>query len=213
MKLVACLFIGSSLVALSQPTYCSPIQDQINNLGNVQNQLQAQELARQQEIEYQRQLREREAIERAEKSRRDDIARQTKAREQAIARESARQASMQKDKDRDQAYEDQLRALEVEKLKKRVNREDDYIDVELTAKRAEADRIKADADAQRNVSEGIKTKLSGEGNAAVNVSEGVKSKLSGEGAAAVADSEGNKNKLTSEGKATETANKKGVFGW
>lgn len=107
----------------------------------------------------------------------------------AQAREKARLAAAKKDeraygeyiadKKRDQAYEDQLRLLELEALKlelerkkARVKREDDFIEQELKREAAKTDVIQSDADAQRNISKGTEVLLIKEGEARVKKESG-----------------------------------------
>lgn len=77
------------------------------------------------------------------------------------------------DKSRDQAFEDQLRLLEIEERKSeleakkaRVARANDFIDHELKRYNAETDVVQSEADATRNVSSGTKDMLSGIGKGA-----------------------------------------------
>ena len=78
------------------------------------------------------------------------------------------------DKLRDQNYEDQLRALEIEQKKldlqseqAKVARSNEYIDQDLKSEAAKTDFVQSQADANRNVSSGIKTLLEKTGDAEV----------------------------------------------
>jgi hypothetical protein len=55
----------------------------------------------------------------------------------------------QKDKNRQQAYEDQLRSLEIQVLTARANRTDDYINAELAREVAKTDGVQSEADRTR----------------------------------------------------------------
>jgi hypothetical protein len=99
----------------------------------------------------------------------------------AAALQKQREEAAQADKLRNQAYEDQLRDLNLERqkaqleaLKARAARENDYINADLAHQsaetdvvRSEADRTRSEADANRNVSSGVKNFLDQSGAAAV----------------------------------------------
>ncbi|WP_428376237.1 DUF5384 family protein [Lichenicoccus sp.] len=98
----------------------------------------------------------------------------------AAERERARLADAHADKARDQGYQDQLRAIDVqEKLlrlqaaKARVARENEFIDRDLQKQSAENDVIKSQADAVRNLSSGEKTLLEKTGDAEVKAQSGL----------------------------------------
>ena len=83
-------------------------------------------------------------------------------RNERLADEQRRAAAIK----RDQGYQDQLRALDLEqkklqleKLKSRTARENDFIDRELKRLDAQTDAIQSEADTNRNLSEGAKTYL------------------------------------------------------
>jgi hypothetical protein len=85
-----------------------------------------------------------------------------------IAKEQERAEALK----RDQAYLDQLRALQleqqklqVERLKAHTARENEFIDRELKRLDARTDVLQSEADANRNVSEGTKTFLNKAGEA------------------------------------------------
>jgi hypothetical protein len=94
----------------------------------------------------------------------------------AAAQQRAEQAAAEQQKaealSKDQAYQDQLRAidleqkqLQLEKLKAQTARESDFIDRELKRLDAQTDVIQSEADANRNLSEGTKTFLDKAGDA------------------------------------------------
>ncbi|MFA2151189.1 DUF5384 family protein, partial [Escherichia coli] len=84
----------------------------------------------------------------------------------AADRKAAREkleSEIKEDKKRDIAYENELRSLEIQKLKlalareeTRVKRENDFIDQELKNKAAQTDILQSNAEANRNISEGGK---------------------------------------------------------
>ena len=77
------------------------------------------------------------------------------------------------DKKREQAYQDQLRTLEIERLKAelqqaqaKAGRANDYIDSDLKRQNAQTDVVQSDADAKRAISNGTKSLLEGVGDGA-----------------------------------------------
>lgn len=109
-----------------------------------------------------------------------------KARERAAAKaaEVARQKERAyqeylKDKQRDQAYEDENRKLDLEERRlalkrqqKRVEREDDFIEQELKREAARTDVIQSEADANRSISRGAESLMNKEGEARVKKESG-----------------------------------------
>jgi len=98
----------------------------------------------------------------------------------AAAQAQQRHAAALADKKRNQDYEDQLRAMDVQKKqlqvdmdKARVARANDYIDQELKAKSAETDVVKSQADANRDLSSGTKTLLEDTGEAEIKSQSGI----------------------------------------
>jgi hypothetical protein len=84
------------------------------------------------------------------------------------------QQKITSDKQRDQAYEDKLREvelqakmLELKRAEVRVSRENDVIDHDLRHEDAQTDVVQSGADATRNVSEGAKSLMQGLGDATV----------------------------------------------
>lgn len=104
---------------------------------------------------------------------------QAEARRKQEALEQRNYDNAMADKKRDQAYEDELRQLELEerklelaRKKARVNREDDFIDQELKNQAAHTDVVQSRADAARNISSGTKTLMEKEGEASVKKESG-----------------------------------------
>ncbi|WP_265474214.1 DUF5384 family protein [Mergibacter septicus] len=102
-----------------------------------------------------------------------------KAKREAKKKEERAYGEYIADKRRDQAYEDQLRLLQLEEMKlelerkkARVKREDDFIEQELKREAAKTDVIQSDADARRNISKGTETLLIKEGEARVKKESG-----------------------------------------
>jgi hypothetical protein len=91
-----------------------------------------------------------------------------------------KEAEAEADKKRDQGYQDQLRALDVQQKalaveaeKARVARSNEYIDQELKEKAAQTDVIKSEADSNRDLSQGTKTLLEKTGDAEVKSQSGL----------------------------------------
>ena len=62
--------------------------------------------------------------------------------------------------------------IQLSKKRKRAEREDDFIDVELKRSQAQTDVLQSEADAQRNVSEGAKELMIKSGEAEVKKNSG-----------------------------------------
>ncbi len=84
-------------------------------------------------------------------------------------------AEEKRQRTREESYEDELRALELEERrlalqakKAKVARANDYIDAELRDSAARTDVIQSEADATRNVSSGAKSLMEDAGEAEVN---------------------------------------------
>ncbi|HCO8236585.1 DUF5384 family protein [Escherichia fergusonii] len=150
--------------------------------SSLQNQLAAVAEAEQQGIAEEKRANdahkenlEREA--RLEQQRRASVieAQNRKAAAIAADRKVAREkleSEIKEDKKRDIAYENELRSLEIQKLKlalareeARVKRENDFIDQELKNKAAQTDILQSNADANRNISEGGKELMKSTGKA------------------------------------------------
>ncbi|MCE3121611.1 DUF5384 family protein, partial [Escherichia coli] len=101
----------------------------------------------------------------------------------AADRKAAREkleSEIKEDKKRDIAYENELRSLEIQKLKlalareeARVKRENDFIDQELKNKAAQTDILQSNADANRNISEGGKELMKSTGKAKEKEASGI----------------------------------------
>ena len=98
------------------------------------------------------------------------------AQKKAKAEEAVKSEQLA-DKYRDQAYQDQLRQLEIkrqlialDKEGTRANRENDVIDAELKQKQAQTNVTQSKANASTNISEGTKALLQDTGKAKINQS-------------------------------------------
>ncbi|WP_241653153.1 DUF5384 family protein [Pseudomonas alkylphenolica] len=129
-----------------------------------------------QEAERLRQLEEaRQRAEVSEASAREQRAAAQRATAQRAAQKQQVQAAENKRKrTREEGYEDELRALELEERrldlqakKAKVIRTDEYIDAELRDSAARTDVIQSNADSARNVTSGTKSLLEDVGKAEV----------------------------------------------
>ncbi|MFQ3395721.1 DUF5384 family protein [Enterobacter mori] len=152
------------LLFLSSPTHASPVQSQLSALAQAERQGQQEEQA----ARDARLAQERAARRRHEQA---VIAAQNKARlkQQAIDAEKARTQK------KEEAIQDQLIELELQKRKLalerealRVKRENDFIDAELKERAARADVIQSEADSKRNISGGLKDFMLSKGKAEEN---------------------------------------------
>jgi hypothetical protein len=165
----ASVLIMAFLLASSAANALPSLNDQINAVDDVEQQNDAQERAAQQA--YQQHLYEEQQAEHAIEA---------KWRETELNLQRQKAAEAYADKKRDQDYDDQLRAFDIQEKtlklqaeKTRVARENDYIDQELKEKAANTDVIKSKADATRDVSSGTKTLLEKTGEADVKSQSGV----------------------------------------
>ncbi|EKI7040968.1 TPA: DUF5384 family protein [Escherichia coli] len=158
------LYVGNALA--------NSLQSQIAAIAQAENEGRAKE----QQAEDARKELIRQQVQ-AERVRREKTAAAAAAREkQRIAaeneRRAKREAELANDKKRDQAYEDELRKLQLESMKlelqakaARVQRENDFIEQELKERAAKTDVIQSEADANRNISSGSKELMQSEGKA------------------------------------------------
>jgi hypothetical protein len=165
-----------ALIALAIAGAASPaalgqtLQDQINSVYQAQQQDEARQRAAYdaQQAELRRQRQEQLSAERARNA-------------SAVALQKQRADEAQADKQRNQSYDNQLRDLNIERQKAelqaekaRAARENEFIDADLAHRSAVtdvvksgADRNRSEADANRNVSSGIKNYLDQSGAAEV----------------------------------------------
>ncbi|WP_222548144.1 DUF5384 family protein [Asaia lannensis] len=171
MLLAACSV--SHIVATSRAQ--TALDAQIGAVANVE-QAEQDRYRRAYEAQQNAYRAEREAAER----------RAVAAQKAANARARLQAEAALSDKKRDQGYEDQLRALDLEERrlrlqaeKNRVARQNEFIDRELHEQDAQTDVVKSRADATRDLSSGTKTllektgeKAAAEGQAAVKKESG-----------------------------------------
>jgi hypothetical protein len=137
------------------------LQDQINAVNQVQENRVFEE----------QQAMQREKAE-LDRMRSNAIKSAERKRAAIAAANAAKHAEAMKDKQRNQAYEDELRQLELEdkKLditgkKAKVARTNEYIDQELKSQAAQTDVVQSAADANRNVSKGTEDLMRSTGRA------------------------------------------------
>ena len=145
------LYFVIAALLISSAAFSQSLQDQINAVNGV---YQANQNAEQQRIAEQQKQ-----------------AAAAQAKRDAQAAEQARIAA--KDKARNQAFEDEQRALDLDQRKAEVagskaqaKRANDYIDADLKKKNAQADVVQSEADANRNISKGAGDMMSGVGKGA-----------------------------------------------
>lgn len=163
------LFVSASALAQTNLT------DQINAVGTAVAEQRNQEATEQatRDAQYQQaQAEQRRADEARERASAAARAKEQARVEQLAAARQAREA-------KDEAYQDQLRDLELQQKKLElqaqqtaVNRENDMIDQKLKHDAAETDLVQSKADANRNLSQGEKTLLQDSGTAKVKKASG-----------------------------------------
>jgi hypothetical protein len=167
LSLVLLLAVTSAAMAQTN------LSDQINAVNSAVTQQrtdeEAQEAAQQEQYQQQQAAEQRAADQRARS--------ETAARAAAQARQTKIDAARQAREAKDEAYQDQLRDLDLQQKKLElqaqqtaVNRENDMIDQKLKHDAAETDLVQSKADANRNVSQGEKSLMQDTGTAAVKKS-------------------------------------------
>lgn len=170
-------FVLGTALALSAAT---AVAGQFDQLYQIEQQTKQSQAA----LEAERLLQAAAAQQRAEA--RDAAARQQRAAAQRAAaqraaeQQQAQAAERKRVLTREEAYEDDLRALELEERrlalqakKAKVARANDYIDAELRDSAARTDVIQSNADSARNVTSGAKSFLEDTGKAQVKRAGGL----------------------------------------
>ena len=173
------IILSIALSVVSSVSGANSLQDQLSAVaqaeqqGNIETQRQSdlrqEKLDREARVERQRRA-DANAI---ATKRANAIAAEKRAHQEKIAAESL------SDKKRDQHYEDELRDLEIQKLKlalareeARVKRENEFIDQDLKGRAAQNEVIQSKADVNRNLSEGGRELMKSEGKAREKESSG-----------------------------------------
>lgn len=164
------IFLGCSIISL--PSFASGLDAQLSQIHQLEKKAKADQDAakREQEKKIAESRRQHAAALATERK-----LKEAKAQAQYEKIESERIA----DKKREQEYENLKRQLEIEEMKiqlskkrKRAEREDDFIDIELKHVQAQTDILRSEADAQRNISEGAKELMIKSGEAEVKKNSG-----------------------------------------
>jgi hypothetical protein len=159
MKKLALLLISALISPVA--VYAADVQQQLSNVAQAENQGLVEQQARWDDydarVDAYYQYRE------AERNKRIAA---------ANARARARETERLKDKSRDQNYEDQLRALNIDKQKlelqqlaARTAHENEFIAQDLKQQAAQTDVTQSQADANRNLSQGKQAQMISEGKA------------------------------------------------
>ncbi|WP_422422845.1 DUF5384 family protein [Pseudomonas sp. GZD-222] len=165
------IVLGTAL-ALSAMTATAGQFDQLYQIEQQTKQKEA-------DLETERLRQAAAAQQRAESreaaARQQRAAAQRAASQAAAERQKVQAAEHKRVQTREEGFEDELRALELEERrlalqakKAKVARANDYIDAELRDSAARTDVIQSNADASRNVTSGTKSLLEDAGKAEVN---------------------------------------------
>ena len=150
--------------------------------ANQFDQLHVLEQQHQQEVEaataeHARQVAAEQArvAEQAKAEQRQQQEAQRLAANRASAQRKEQQAEVQRLRSREEQYQDEIRAIELESRqldlqakRAEVKRKDDYIDADLSEQAARTDVVQSSADANRNLALGNKALLEDTGEAEVN---------------------------------------------
>ncbi|PSS50141.1 DUF5384 family protein [Pseudomonas sp. BBP2017] len=165
------IVLGTAL-ALSAVTATA---GQFDQLYQIEQQTKQKEAALETERLRQAAAAQQRAESREAAARQQRAASQRAAAQAAAVRQQAQAAEQKRVLTREEGFEDELRALELEERrlqlqakKAQVARANDYIDAELRDSAARTDVIQSNADSARNVTSGTKSLLEDAGKAEVN---------------------------------------------
>ncbi|KFX70955.1 hypothetical protein TMS3_0103130 [Pseudomonas taeanensis MS-3] len=165
------IVLGSALALLSLPA----LANQFDQLYQIEQQTKQAEANAAAERTRQAVAEQARADARDAANRRQRAAVQQAAQQKALAQRQAQESENKRVRSREEGFEDELRALELEERRlelqakrARAARANDYIDAELRESAARTDVIQSDADASRNLSSGTKALLEDSGKAEVN---------------------------------------------
>lgn len=177
MRLILLLLITMSL---STPAFADDLTNQLERLKAAQDEYDAverEEAAAQADRERQAEERrqaEIRAAQRAQEERRKAAAAKAQAEYEERLRDKARLQAME---DEEHKLDMELKRAKVDEMKAlsaaRAQRANDYVDADLAKQKAETDVVQSQADARRNVSEGIKEFHTGAGKGLEAVGRGV----------------------------------------
>lgn len=164
-------FVLGTALALSAATAAA---GQFDQLYQIEQQTKQSEAALETERLRQAAAAEQRAEAREAAARQQRAAAQRASAQRAAEKQQAQAAERKRVQTREEAYEDDLRALELEERrlalqakKAKVARANDYIDAELRDSAARTDVIQSNADSARNVTSGAKSLLEDSGKAEV----------------------------------------------
>ncbi|MEC4563168.1 MULTISPECIES: DUF5384 family protein [Pseudomonas] len=164
-------FVLGTALALSAATATA---GQFDQLYQIEQQTKQSEAALEAERLRQAAAAEQRAEAREAAARQQRAAAQRASAQRAAEKQQAQAAERKRVQTREEAYEDDLRALELEERrlalqakKAKVARANDYIDAELRDSAARTDVIQSNADSARNVTSGAKSLLEDAGKAEV----------------------------------------------
>lgn len=165
------IVLGSALALLTVPV----LAGQFDELYQIEQQTKQAEAAAEAERLRQAAAAQERADAREAAARQQQAAAQRAAQQRAAEQRQVQAAEEKRQRTREESYEDELRALELEERrlalqakKAKVARANDYIDAELRDSAARTDVIQSEADATRNVSSGAKSLMEDAGEAEVN---------------------------------------------
>ena len=165
------IVLGSALALCTVPA----LAGQFDELYQIEQQTKQAEAAAEAERLRQAAAAQERADAREAAARQQQAAAQRAAQQRAAEQRQVQAAEEKRQRTREEGYEDELRALELEERrlalqakKAKVARANDYIDAELRDSAARTDVIQSEADATRNVSSGAKSLMEDAGEAEVN---------------------------------------------
>lgn len=165
------IVLGSALALLTLPV----LAGQFDQLYQIEQQTKQAEANAEAERVRQAAIAQERAQAREDAARKERAATQRAAAQRAATQRQAQAAEEKRVRTREEGYEDELRALELEERRlalqakrAKVARANDYIDAELRDSAARTDVIQSEADAARNVTSGTKSLLEDAGKAEVN---------------------------------------------
>jgi hypothetical protein len=182
MKLYMMISIAAASLCVSEIAASqTSLGDQIGSVNQVQQQREAAEQAGRDSAyaaQQAEQQRRDAAQQQAESDRKAQLAREQRQRDEdraaALALAKKREAAQAAEHAKDKQYQDEVRALQLERQrllvqaeKARVDRANDFINAEIKHQNTETDLVQSQADANRNISSGEKVLLEKTGEAAV----------------------------------------------
>jgi len=173
MKTLCLFLVVCASCASARVAHCQQLSDQLNSLRAAQSEYEDRQRAEARlQAQHERQAEERRlaqirAAQHAQEQRHQEAVAQAKAQNDERLRDKAR---LQRQQDEEHALEMEQTRVKVEETKAmsaaRAARAKEYVDADLAKQKAETDVIQSNADATRNVSEGMKELQTGIGKGA-----------------------------------------------